>query len=661
MKAAEVLARVGQALVGELDESRIIEAVIGGGRELTGARVSRFVPPEELSEDGAVERAPVDAARRFPSEILVPVRSRTRGLVGALYFAHPEPNAFTPREETLMVALASQAAVAIDNSQLVSALEKQRAEAEEVSRHFRFLAESMPQLVWTADADGVVDYVNERWAVFTGRTAESMLGNPWPLIVHPDDLDRASEAWAKARATGNALDLIFRLRRGDGLYRWHLARAYSLCTETRRVVKWFGTCTDIHDQKRFEDSQRLLSESSRILASSFDLESTLGTVAALVASWFRGYCIVDLLVDGSLKRVATAHVNPDKLPIIEELRTFAPGDDRNSPMWKVLLSRQTEVWNNVTDEVLRLGIQSPRHEELRRELGASSAMVAPLVAGGVAIGTLSVGMTGGDVFDADDIRPVDELAYRIALSVSNARAYEQAREANRLKDEFLAVVSHELRTPLNAMRGWLSLLKSARLSEEQQKNARDVIERNIVAQTQLVEDLLDISRIVSGRMRLQVHPVDVQDVVTAAIESVALAAEAKGIRLEKRLNDPDVQVAGDPDRIQQIVWNLLSNAIKFTPRGGSVTVTVRRTPSHVELEVSDTGQGIAPEFLPHVFERFRQGDSTTTRPIGGLGLGLAIVRNLAELHGGTVTAHSAGEGQGATFTLSLPALVAVKA
>jgi len=358
-----------------------------------------------------------------------------------------------------------------------------------------------------------------------------------------------------------------------------------------------------------------------------------------------------------LNRVATAHVNPDKLPVIDELRNFAPAADRSSPLWKTLLSRRTEVWNHLTDDVFSLGAQSPRHEELRRQLEANALMIAPLVAGGVAVGTLSIGMTGGEVFDADDIRPVDELAYRIALSVSNTRAYEQAHLANRLKDEFLAIVSHELRTPLNAMRGWLSLLKSARLSEDQQKHAREVIERNIAAQTQLVEDLLDISRIVSGRMRLQVHPVDLQDVVTAAIESVALAADAKGIRLEKPLGTPGFQVAGDPDRIQQIVWNLLSNAIKFTPRGGSVAVSIRRTNSHVELEVADSGQGIAPEFLPHVFERFRQGDSTTTRPIGGLGLGLAIVRNLAELHGGTVTASSDGEGLGATFTLSLPALV----
>jgi signal transduction histidine kinase len=209
------------------------------------------------------------------------------------------------------------------------------------------------------------------------------------------------------------------------------------------------------------------------------------------------------------------------------------------------------------------------------------------------------------------------------------------------------------------MRGWLSLLKSARLSEAQSVHAREVIERNIIAQTQLVEDLLDISRIVSGRMRLSVKPVALDRVVASALESLRLAAEAKGLQLIEHLDEPSAQVAGDGDRLQQIVWNLLSNAIKFTPRGGQVTVTLRRANSHVELVVRDTGQGISPSFLPHVFERFRQGDGTTTRPTGGLGLGLAIVRHLAELHGGTVTAASGGEGEGASFTLSLPALVAV--
>jgi PAS domain S-box-containing protein len=657
MKAAEVLTRIGQALGGEIDERKIVDAVIDGGMELTRARIGRFVPAGSLSpghaHDGGSGTGPE------ASELLVPVRSRSGEALGALFFGSPAAGFFTAREEGVIAALASQAAIALDNSRLVAALEKQRAQAEEASRHYRFLAESMPQLVWTADADGIVDYVNERWVLYTGRGADGLTGDGWKEVIHPEDVDRTAETWSKALEGGTPFDITYRLRRGDGAYRWHLARAYSLCSETRRVLKWFGTATDIHDQKQFEDSQRLLSESSRVLAASFNLQSTLGTVAALVATWFRGFCVIDLLEDDRLNRVATAHSDPDRQPLMDALREFPPGKDRRSPLWRAIISRQTEVRNTITDDVINEAAQSRRHAEIRRSLDTRASLITPLLAGGIAYGTLMIGRTADEPFEPDDVRPVEELAYRIALSVSNARAYEQARDANRLKDEFLAVVSHELRTPLNAMRGWLSLLKSARLSDEQAAHARDIIERNIIAQTQLVEDLLDISRIVSGRMRLHVKPLALEPIIAAAIDSLRIAAEAKGIDIGADLPEPVGQITGDPDRLQQIVWNLLSNAIKFTPRGGRVRVSLHRTESHVDLTVTDTGQGISPDFLPHVFERFRQGDSTTTRPIGGLGLGLAIVQHLAELHGGTVNAESEGDGHGATFTLSLPALLPI--
>lgn len=234
------------------------------------------------------------------------------------------------------------------------------------------------------------------------------------------------------------------------------------------------------------------------------------------------------------------------------------------------------------------------------------------------------------------------------------RARAQAEAANRMKDEFLATVSHELRTPLNAILGWARMVRAGALNEETARRAIETIERNAKAQAQLIEDLLDVSRIISGKLRLDIHPIDVSPVIEAATDAVRPAAEAKGVKLQAALDPNAGPVAGDPGRFQQVVWNLLSNAVKFTPRGGRVQVRLERINSHVEIVVSDTGQGIAREFLPHLFDRFSQADGSTTRQHGGLGLGLAIVRHLVELHGGSVHAASPGIGLGATFTVRLP-------
>jgi signal transduction histidine kinase/CheY-like chemotaxis protein len=243
---------------------------------------------------------------------------------------------------------------------------------------------------------------------------------------------------------------------------------------------------------------------------------------------------------------------------------------------------------------------------------------------------------------------------RAQLLESEQAARSEAERASRLKDEFVATLSHELRTPLSAILGWAHILREPAIEPDQIRAGVEVIERNARAQAQIIEDLLDMSRIIAGQIRLDVQQVDLADVVESALGTVRPAAEAKGIRLHT-LVDPKVgAVRGDPQRLQQIVWNLLSNAIKFTPKDGRVEVSIARVNSHVEIAVADTGQGIRSEFLPHVFDRFRQADGSTTRRHSGLGLGLSIVKQLVELHGGTIRAKSAGAGQGATFTVELP-------
>jgi PAS domain S-box-containing protein len=257
----------------------------------------------------------------------------------------------------------------------------------------------------------------------------------------------------------------------------------------------------------------------------------------------------------------------------------------------------------------------------------------------------------GSCVDITERKEAEEEHRRLLARAEEAR--NEAEGANRAKDEFLATLSHELRTPLNAILGWAQMLRLRPDEPEIVDRGLTTIARSVHSQTQLIEDLLDVSRITSGKMRLDVRPVELVPVVEAALESIRPAAEAKGIRLQ-RVFDPLGPVAGDPDRLQQVVWNLLANAVKFTPKGGKIQVLVSRVNSHVEIVIADTGVGIAPEFLPHVFERFRQADSSSRRQYGGLGLGLAIVRHLVELHGGTVEATSAGAGQGAVFTVCLP-------
>ena len=246
---------------------------------------------------------------------------------------------------------------------------------------------------------------------------------------------------------------------------------------------------------------------------------------------------------------------------------------------------------------------------------------------------------------------------RESLLESERAARVEAERAGQMKDEFLATLSHELRTPLNAILGYATLLQMGSTSDAESREWVDTIAKNARMQAQLIEDLLDMNRIISGKIRLDVQSTDLPLIIDAAMETVKPSAEAKEVRMRKIIDPLAGIVRGDPNRLQQIVWNLLSNAVKFTPKGGKIQVLLERVNSHVELSIADNGQGIAPDFLPHVFDRFRQADSSMTRHFGGLGLGLSIVKNLVELHGGTVRAKSPGEGHGATFVVSLPLAV----
>lgn len=285
----------------------------------------------------------------------------------------------------------------------------------------------------------------------------------------------------------------------------------------------------------------------------------------------------------------------------------------------------------------------------------------PLIVEQQTIGVMALSFATAQKFNEEQQKFMLTLGQQCAQAIARSQLYEAEKNAraiaestNRIKDEFLAVLSHELRTPLNPIMGWAKLLRTRTYKEETIKQGLETIERNAKLQTQLIDDLLDVSRILRGKLNLNVCLVDLRNTVQAGLETVRLAAEAKSIEIHTILSDEPVQVMGDGDRLQQVIWNLVSNAVKFTPSEGRVDVRLEQVGRDAQIQVIDTGKGITPEFLPYVFEYFRQADAKTTRVFGGLGLGLAIVHHLVELHGGTVVAESAGEDQGATFTVKLP-------
>ncbi|HEX5705712.1 MAG TPA: PAS domain S-box protein [Pyrinomonadaceae bacterium] len=498
-------------------------------------------------------------------------------------------------------------------------------------------------------------------------------------LLDPDDGERARAAVERSIAERTDYDIEYRVVRPGG-HRWVLARGRAQFDEDGRVLGMLGVVQDITEQKRTEETLREQGEALRainqvggIVSAELDLHKIVQAVTdaateltgARFGSFF--YNVMDergasymLYTMSGVSREAFAH-----FPMPRATELFGPTFRGEGTV------RIADVHKDA-----RYGKNSPYFGMPEGHLPVTSYLAVPVVSrSGSVLGGLFFGHPEADRFTERHERLVAGMAAQAAVAMDNAllfeaaeraraeaessaaesaRLYREAQEANRLKDEFLATISHELHTPLTAILGWAHMLRMGQLEEEGTTKAFETIERNARAQAQLIDDLLDVSRAITGKLRIDVRPLDPNSFIESAIEAVRPAAEAKGVRVQKIMDTGVVSVAGDPVRLQQVVWNLLSNAIKFTSRGGRVQVTLERVNSHIEIAVSDTGAGIAPEFLPHVFDRFRQADQKTTRQHGGLGLGLAIVRHLVELHGGTVAAASPGPGQGSTFTVRLP-------
>jgi PAS domain S-box-containing protein len=470
------------------------------------------------------------------------------------------------------------------------------------------------------DEGKAVDYrfleINPAFEKLTGIPAEKALrGTPISQIV-PNFETRWYELYGNVAITGKSA----RVEEGsEAMGRWFDVNAFRLGGDgSKKVAVLFTNTTD--RRKGEEERERLLKQ----LESERAKLAYLFTNAPAFVAALRG----------------PEHIFELTNPLY--LQLIGHRDVIGQPVRKALPEVEGQGFFELLDNVFETGVAFTGREltvEIQHEPGAKPVK-------------RFVDFAYQPIFEAD--RSVSGIFVHGIDITEQVMARKSAEGANRSKDEFLATLSHELRTPLNAILGWSKMMDDNKLDESATRRAIETIHRNASLQAQLIEDILDVSRIISGKLKLEVRPIDLTSVIEAAVESALPAAQAKEIRLQRVLDSGGSMISGDPNRLQQVIWNLLSNAVKFTPKGGRVQIRLERINSHVEIIVSDTGIGIPTSVLPHIFDRFRQADTSTTRQYGGLGLGLAIVRHLVEMHGGTVDAESDGQGNGSTFVVKLP-------
>lgn len=515
-------------------------------------------------------------------------------------------------------------------------------------------------------------------AVILGPRAAEIFGLPLAPttsarirdIVHEDDRERDRLAVERALAGHTGYSNEYRIIQPDGRLRWIAASGRGIYAQNGAAQGMNGIVQDITERREETHTLEILHKTGITLASKLDLQALLQTVTdaatELSGAKFGAFFYNNVDDKGETYLLYTLSGAPRSA-----FEKF--GHPRATPLFGPTFRGEEVIRCHDVLEDPRYGKWGPHHGMPPGHLPVRSYLAVPVISrSGEVVGGLFFGHPQPGIFTARAERLVTGIAAYAAVAIDNARLYEASQKAaeseraarteieriSDLKDEFLANLSHELRTPLTAILGWAQLLRGRRsLDEIDMGKGLEIIERNTRLQTQLIEDLLDTSRIASGKLRIDVQPVEPVSFIEAALETVKPAADAKGIRIERILDPNAGPVSGDPGRLQQVMWNLLSNAIKFTPKNGKIRVLLERVNSHIEISVTDTGIGLKPEFLDHVFERFRQADGSTTRRHGGLGLGLSIVKHLIELHGGTVRASSPGEGLGSTFAIHLPLAV----
>jgi PAS domain S-box-containing protein len=558
-------------------------------------------------------------------------------------------------------------------------------EAVEVQRQrYHELFDLAPDGYLVTDVHGKIQEANRAAASMLNIESRFLVGKPLTIFIAQSERQRFYA-------------LLIQLAQVDRVQEWEVSlqprqnplfNASLTVTSVREpggnvmALRWL--LRDITERKQMEEQQRLLireqvareaaeaqaeqsaflAEASRLLASCLDYSTTLNRMAQLAVPRLADWCFIDCAENNPAlfnQPVVAATDAEQKARILQRRVNERLPFEADYGITRVLETGEPELITDIPDAFLISIAQDAAHLELLRQFNAKSYMIVPLIARERTLGTMVfVSSKPEHRYSRDDLMMAVELAQRCAIAMDNARLYQEALQANRIKDEFLSIVSHELRTPLNAILGWVTILRNRTVNVVTTARALETIERNAQSQKKLIGDILDISRIIRGKIRINTYPIHLDHIISSVIENVRPTADLKEIQIESMLDPSVASVMGDPERLQQIVWNLLSNAIKFTPQGGRIEVRLEQGTGeswgcpYAQIVVRDTGKGISPDFLPYVFEYFRQADGTTTRPHGGLGLGLAIVRQLVEMHNGVVYATSEGEGKGATFIVQLP-------
>ncbi len=630
-------------------------------RELAAARaVGRFEDEGwRIRKDGT----------RFWANVVLTVLHDARGTEVGFAKITRDLTARKQAEETARRLAREQAAreAAEDAQRLIRESEEKH---RELSQRLEIVFDGVADGIGVQDASGHIVFANQAAAELCGfESAAELMSTPLAQVAASFDLfDESGRPFDSERlparlalAGKGPSSCVVRLReRASRRERWVLLRASAVVSATGVPELAINIWHDITGERRREQLGTWLADAAAALGESLDPTEMLSGLARTLVPSLGDWASVHLREGEQLRRVAVAHTDPVRCEeALSHEPELVPRDAANS-MWQIVQSGRSEAYNDISDAMLSRAARDPEQLARLRTAGIQAALVAPIQLRDEVVGILAVIATESNRrYEASDVALIEEIGRRAGVALENAQLYAAAQsavrtaeEASRAKDEFLATVSHELRTPLSAIVGWAALLTKT-VTDPVVTKGIEVIHRNALAQVRIIDDILDVSRVVTGKLRIDARPTDLVSIVRDAIEVVRPSADAKQIEI-RLLSSGACVLIGDADRLQQVVWNLLSNAVKFTDRGGTIGVRVECTKSSVMLTVTDSGRGIDAAFLPSVFDRFRQADASMTRRVGGLGLGLALVRHIVELHGGRVRAESAGTGKGSVFTVTLP-------